>query len=405
MSTSEIGYRVARRGDVALGAGMLWRIEAESRGRREAGDRPALQEVLFCVRADLVDGVQVDSWEDLGGPITRALVYEEMRACHASLVVGGKSMALDDSLPGVRQDVHDQVRAACAALRRLVPRQEGKHSHLDIGRGLSTNEVVRLAHKLHVGFQLTLPQTAEFLNQAGYYWWGPQGEQSYNKQKVHRLLEGSVWDEDRPRTVDGERIRAGERSHQISLGVFDAVLVYEADSDEDYAARVREVQEIAKRYERGIAVPFSPGTAGFGLMDLLQWMTTSVPIASLYVADSSVFVDELEREVVYAWVQQFGLRVFEADEAVPLIAEERSVIREVVKTYAALRMHDSCTVSESSRSIEHARVWARHLKNEGSFSLEEIARRLRLEAIPTRKRRGGWSRSAVRELLSAEAAS
>ncbi|MER6409435.1 hypothetical protein ABT269_39680 [Streptomyces viridosporus] len=405
MSTSEIGYRVAHRGDVALDAGMLWRTEAESRGRGEVGDRPALQEVLFCVRADLVDGVRVDSWEDLGGPITRALVCEEMRACHVPLVVGGEPVALDDSLPGVRQDVHDQVRAACAALRRLVPRQEGKHGHLDIGRGLSKNEVVRLAHKLHVGFQLTLPQTAEFLNQVGYYWRGPQGEQPYNKQKVHRLLEDSVWDEDLPRIVDGEQIRAGGRSHQISPGVFDAVLVYEADSDEDLAARSREVQEIAKRYEHAIAALFSPETAGFGLTDLLQWVTTPAPIASLYVADSSVFADESEREVVYAWVQQFGLRVFEADEAVPLIAEESSVMREVIKTYAALRMHDSCTVVESSRSIEHARAWARRLKNEGSFSLEEIARRLRLEAIPTRKRRGGWSRSAVRELLAAEAAS
>ncbi|MEV7859449.1 hypothetical protein AB0O86_11565 [Streptomyces hirsutus] len=264
---------------------------------------------------------------------------------------------------------------------------------------------MRLAHKLHVGFQLTLPQTAEFLNQAGYCWWGPQGEQPYNKQKVHRLLQDSVWDEDRPRTVEGERIRAGGRSHQISPGVFDAVLVYEADSDEDYAAQVREVQEIAKRYEHGIAVPFSPGTAGFGLTDLLQWVTTPAPIASLYVADSSVFADEPEREVVYAWAQQFGLRIFEAGETVPLIAEENSVMREVVKTYAALRMHDSRTVVESSRSIEHARAWARRLKSEGSFSLEEIARRLRLEAIPTRKRRGGWGRSAVRELLAAEAAS
>ncbi|MEU5093711.1 hypothetical protein [Streptomyces sp. NPDC020996] len=404
MPTSEIGYRVARRGDVALGAGMLWRTEAESRGRGEVGDRPALQEVLFCVRADLVDGVRVGSWEDLGGPITRALVCEEMRASHASLVVDGEAVALDDPLPDVRQDVHDQVRTACAALRRLLPRQKGKHGHLDIGRGLSRNEVVRLAHKLHVGFQLTLPQTAEFLNQAGYYWWGPQGEQLYNKQKVHRLLEDSAWDEDPPQTVDGERIRAGGRSHQTSLGGFDVVLVYAADSDQDHAARSREVQEIARRHGHGWAFLFSPGTAGFGLTDLLQQVTTPMPITSLNVADPSVFADESEREASYAWVQQFGLRVLEADEAVPLIAEESSVMREVVKTYAALRMHDSCTVVESSRSIEHARAWARRLKSAG-FSHAEIARRLRLEAIPPRKRRGGWGKSAVGDLLAAEAAS
>ncbi|MEU0443810.1 hypothetical protein ABZ202_29460 [Streptomyces sp. NPDC006186] len=405
MSTSEIGYRVASRGTVPLDAGMLWRTEAESRGRGEIGDRPALQEVLFCVRADLVDGVHVGSWEDLGGPITRALVCEEMRACHASLWVGGESVALENSLPGVPQDVHDQVRAACAALRKLAPRQEGKQGHLDIGRGLSENEVVRLAHKLHVGFQLTLPQTAEFLNDAGYYWRGPQGVQFYNKQKVHRLLEDSAWDEGPPQSVDGERIRAGGRSHQTSLGGLDAMLVYEADSDEDYVARSREVQEIAKRYGHFLAFLFSPGTSGHGLTDLLQMVTTPMPIASLYVADASVFADESEREVVYAWVQQFGLRVVEADEGVPPIADEYPVMREVVRTYAVLRMHDSCTVVERSRSIEHARAWARRLKSEDGFSLEEIARRFRLEAIPTRKRTGGWSRSAVRELLAAEGAS
>ncbi|MEU1187047.1 hypothetical protein [Streptomyces sp. NPDC005859] len=407
MSASEIGYRVVRHGDKAPKDGTLWRTEAESRSRVAAGDRPALQEVLFCLRADLVDGIRVSRWDDLGDPITREMVRDEIRDHRATLTVAGDVIEPDHPLRNPERGVRNQVQATCAALRALLPRQRGTQGQLDIGRGLGKNEVVRLAHKLHFGFQLTLAQTADLLNQAGYMWDGVQGEQDFNKQIVHRLLQDACWDDDAPRTVDGERIRTSGRSHQV-LQEIEVMAVYGPDDERDHLTRSRDVQNIAKAHDHLFAFSFTPSTPDFGLTDLLHFVTTPAPVRTLYVADSSLFPSELDRLVAYRWVEHFGVQVLEAGKSVKSTVEgsrQERVLREVIKTFAALRMHDSHTVIETTRSIDHARAVAKRLRSQAGYSYEEIARHLRLEAIPTRKRSGDWGRSAVMDLVSGDAAS
>lgn len=381
-----MGYRVSELPQAAPRDIRWWRIEASSRRCAGVADRPALHEALFCLRADLLDELHVPNLADLGDAVSHALVWAEVEAA-------GKCLVSEDDVLAVQTPLGDLALDLATTRTRLLPRRP---SNGDIAHGESEDELPRLAHKLHKGFRLPLEQTAAFLADAGYSWRKGNRTCELNKQLVQRLVDEAAF-ATRQLDVDGGHVRRSGRLRPAFEGP-DVMAVYSAEAGQEAQKRA---QELARQHGHEWGVPFGPDTLG----NLLESVVLLSSVRTLYVKDASAFANFIEQQVVFSWVEHFGVTVIES--GVPARygftdPDQERVLRDGTRLFAALRAHDRATVIESGRSLEYAQELALRLSSEGG-SYRTIARSLELEAIPTRKGVGAWGSSAVMELLRTSA--
>ncbi|MFJ5220308.1 hypothetical protein ACIP98_37185 [Streptomyces sp. NPDC088354] len=405
MAALELGYCLADGSARAPRIGPLDRAEAVSLRSAGAGDRPALHEALFCVRADLVEAVKVPGWGHLGDHVTRALVSDEVSSAGKSLVVAGETVVPGRDMPVENRVVQEWVQETCAARRELMPRRiAGLREDMVFGDGRSRNELVRLAHKLHVGFCLTLSDTAEALSDAGYYWQSSRGDHELSKQIIQRRVNDEelyLYADHPPLEVDGVQRRRGGRPDP--LPDLDCMAVLGLD---EQGAGMAKAQDLAAQCQHTWAMYYTVDTGRQHLRSLLEIVSAISLFRTVFVTDPKVFASSAERQVTYAWLQHFGVRVLEQGVLVSRVSDEpvhERILREGTKLYAALRVHDCYTVIEATRSLDYARKTAGQLRNEKRL-LREIAHHLNREAQPTSKRVGVWGVSAVKALLDGEAA-
>ncbi|MCP3818409.1 hypothetical protein NLX86_09860 [Streptomyces sp. A3M-1-3] len=371
----------------------FWRFEADTLRRACADERPALHEALFSLRADLADVLYVPLRADFEDQVTRALVQAEVRAAKKQLVVD--AMATQQAQPAL----NDFATELATKRATLLPRRTEDG---DVGMpSWNENELARVAHMLHHGFGLSMPAAACVLTDAGYFRPGRGFDDHLNRQFIHRLLHVWSLDPDGPRTVQGDDIRRWGRSASL-FELPPAMVVYGLDPATDHTQRA---QQLAQEHGFVCGGSATAERGDRGLPQLLRLICDFHAVRALYVLDADLFADDVERQIVYALAERFGVKVLE--DARPVRAgfndpSEDGVLRQGTRLFTALRWYDKATVLESHRTRDHARARALQLQDQ-LFNYREIAHRLNAEAVPSSTRDGGWGKGRIETLLNGDA--
>jgi hypothetical protein len=383
---------------------LLWRRDGASLQQAPADQRHRLHQALFCVRAEFADGLWLASWDHLGDLTTRELVCAEIWANGGQVVVDGQVIDPEGAVPPEQQLLRDLATAGTRLREAAFPREAGSDDP-DIGSWDSDWERTRLAYKLREDFQLTYQEIADFLNTAEY---ASARGRSFTPSNIQNLLTHHTQDL-RPRGSDA-RLPG-------SAGVHGSILAtYGPDAENLKSAADAYNATLSKRYKDVLAIPEHPavigdGAEGTGLdptvrrLRTLVLLTAAEFVGGVYVSSADAFGSPIVRELIYAQLWQAGASVIvdgilvdPENRGDPVTAVLRPAARSGTRLHRALRAHDRNTIIDEGTTLRAAQVLAQTLRAQGR-TLEWIARRLNDEAIPTRKRVGRWSASAVSQVL------
>lgn len=352
-----------------------------------------IQQALFCVRADIADGIYVHRRSDLE-PEFLAVVAAHLKVDDALLICEDDVIAgPEDCADG---DIAELAATAAVAHALIDPRLEftadGQIADEDLDIGLDGDiGVARLCDKLSLEFSWVQSKIAFVLDSAEYLhprdsaWVTGPDDSPYPS-----------WT---PGTVDRRLDLAQECATRIT---FDAAWGAQARCVVPGLSRIVYAPAVETTEPRPNVV-VETGTLRDGLpLGWIQALTLLrfVEIEEIEVPDTRVFASPVLRELMFAEAWSAGAKVICDGARVdprspdPAIQPLREVAGVTVRLHRALRVHDSATIIRDYDTLVKTELM-RAKEERPDATKRFLAWELAKAAIPPPSKWGGWSHSQV----------